>query len=141
MKIKYLLIFAFILSNLLLNAVEKNISIKLISVKLINNNSVGNDWCYEAWVGDEQIGLYEEKILNIENINKIILKARVEEYDKSSDIGFLRTVIKIKNIDLIDPYYKKMNIIVSEDKGRYAGNTAEWEFLFEIKKYQKKQGG
>lgn len=101
---------------------EKPKIITLISALMIENNSVGNDWSYTVKING--------KILNIGDSLKITDKVitaniTVIEADSRPDEGFKNENLKIG--------LNEFDILVTENMGRYSGNTAKWHFKIEVK--------
>jgi hypothetical protein len=101
---------------------EKPKIVTLISALMIENNSVGNDWSYTVKING--------KILNIGDSLKITDKVitaniTVIEEDSRPDEGFKNENLKIG--------LNEFDVLVTENMGRYSGNTAKWHFKIEVK--------
>lgn len=113
-------------------------TVKLESVDLIQNNSVGNDWTLTASVNNNKIreGETTNVKLNTNSSAKdyIYLTGQAEEDDTEIDKG--KQSISVYG-DSLNPYKDnkiQVDVIVRENRGRYAGNTAKWRFNFLITK-------
>jgi hypothetical protein len=96
--------------------------VTLISALMIENNSVGNDWSYTVKING--------KILNIGDRLKITDKVitaniTVIEADSRPDEGFKNENLKIG--------VNEFDVLVTENMGRYSGNTSKWHFKIEVK--------
>lgn len=104
--------------------------IKLNSVKVSDPNHVGQEgeWYYTAKVNDVGINTGEEKNVMVV-IDKLNFYLEAYEKDKIIDKGTLSKTYKyndLKNKTII------LDVIVTENRGRYAGNKATVSFTFEI---------
>jgi len=105
--------------------------VKLFSVTVNDPNHVGQtgDWYYLSKVNGITINCNESK--TIETIDeKIRLDLKVYEKDKVADCEsltkeYLYNEIKNRRIKLI--------VTVTENRGRFSGNSAKVEFIFDIK--------
>jgi hypothetical protein len=105
-------------------------SIKLLTVKVSDPNHVGQDgqWYYGAKINNTSIEIGEEK--RVETINEE-LRIYLEAYekDKVADKGTLSKTFKYKDIQ---NQSINLNVLVTENRGQYAGNTATVSFSFQI---------
>ncbi|WP_342564600.1 hypothetical protein NST84_05355 [Paenibacillus sp. FSL R7-0345] len=62
----------------------------------------------------------------------IKLKGYAEEQDKIPDKGEATSSIKVS--DVAKPVTKAVKVTVTENRGRYPGNTAIWKFTFKVQK-------
>ena len=91
------------------------------------NNSVGNSWGY----GLEYYGEFVESgsyVSCAKVINSIFVTVYAMEYDSVTDYG--AAYVSFDSIDVGEKKTKEVAVIVRENRGRYAGNTAQW--IFEI---------
>jgi hypothetical protein len=109
------------------------VTVTFQSASLEYNNHVGNDWGYSAWINGEEIRLRKNKVFELENSGTIKIKAQAVEYDKSSDIGSSQKIIKVSSLSN-ELANVTLNVTVTENRGRYSGNQAQWKFIFLVKK-------
>jgi PKD repeat protein len=85
---------------------ECRVTVILEMIELDYNNHVGNEWS---------------------------ITARAVEHDKYSDFGSARQTFVISCTDTgIETEYGNLEVLVREDRGRYAGNTALWRFYIRV---------
>ncbi|MNB80626.1 hypothetical protein D3C75_273920 [compost metagenome] len=116
------------------SAAAKNVKVKvtLVSMELTENNHVGNEWYTAAYVNGKEIEEGSSAVLDLKPAESIELKGYVEEQDKIPDKG--ETVSTIKVSELSKPVTKAVKVTVTENRGRYSGNTATWKFTFKVQK-------
>mgnify|MGYP004463954207 CR=1 FL=1 len=103
-----------------------------ISDTLLYNNSVGNDWSVEHYVNGEQLDEGKNTI-HVTFGKQISIKTIATEYDSIPDVGTASGVIDGTKDSLISGCYSTHNVVVTENRGRYTGSTAEWETEYEFK--------
>lgn len=108
------------------------IKVTLVSAELTDNNHVGNEWATSFTVNDS--GLEEGKSVEVKlkKTEKLTLNAYAEEQDKIPDTGSADYSIKAGEIK--KTLKKSLTVTVTENRGRYSGNTATWTFSFTIEK-------
>jgi len=121
-------------------ATECTLSVILESVELVYNNHVGNDWYLEFFVNGQQVPVYQFGLPKVvwtttfSEMTTITVKARVIEEDKYPDVGFA-----MKTFTVTCPSHSQaatLEVLVREDRGRYAGNTALWRFRIRVETSQ-----
>ncbi|ASS66681.1 MULTISPECIES: hypothetical protein [unclassified Paenibacillus] len=127
-----LLLFAFAAQPLSAAPKATSVKVTFVSAKLVENNHVGNEWRYEARAGSKEIEEGHSVTLTLKGSEAIKLKVDVEEQDKIPDLGQGSATIKLSTIK--GTVTKKIKVTVVENRGRYSGNTATWEFAFKISK-------
>lgn len=115
-------------------AASKTVKVKvtLVSVELVENNHVGNEWYTEGLINGKSIQEGESVTLNLKSTGSITLKALAEEQDSIPDEGSKSATIKVSSIG--KSLSKSLKVVVTENRGRYSGNTAEWAFVYKIQK-------
>ncbi|MGO4109416.1 hypothetical protein [Paenibacillus sp. YAF4_2] len=106
--------------------------VTLVSVELVENNHVGNEWFTTAYINDKEVKEGGSVTLNLKSTDSVKLKAYAEEQDKIPDSSSSNTAIKASSIT--KTINKNLKVVVTENRGRYSGNTAEWKFTFKIQK-------
>ena len=96
------------------------------SARIEYNDSVGNQWGHSVTYNDESIDNGSE--LTVKGGMNIPVKITVTEFDSYSDQG--TASIWLKSCDVGVKKTEEVEVIVRENRGRYAGNTAKW--IFEI---------
>lgn len=106
------------------------VTVTVSDIQLVRNDSVGNEWVTKAYVNGKAIG--ETVTWEAKPSDTVKLKAYAEEQDKVPDIGTKELAVKLSSFQTsVD---KKLNVVVKENRGRYSGNTAEWQFTFKVEK-------
>ena len=103
------------------------------STYCVYNNSVGNDWKWDVVCNDNITINENEKIILHAPPDKLNMNFEVTEIDSCSDTaqGSFDFSTKMSKWDTIS---KTEKLIVTEDRGRYSGNTAEWEICITIRR-------
>lgn len=116
------------------SAAAKTVKIKvtLVSMKLVDNDHVGNEWFSEGYVNGKAIKEGSSVTLTLKPADSIQLKAYAEEQDKVPDIGSKQMAVKASSVT--KSLNKSLSVIVTENRGRYSGNTAKWVFSFKLQK-------
>lgn len=127
-------ILVFVLLVQPVSAATKTIKLKvtLTSIELVENDHVGNDWYNIASVNGKEIEEGSTVTLSLKATDSIKIEAYAEEQDKIPDTGSSSVSIKVSNVK--KSMNKTLKVSVTENRGRYSGNTAEWEFEFKIQK-------
>lgn len=108
--------------------------VTLENIQMINNHSVGDEWGFAAYVNETAIGRGQQIEFMAELPNIIPLTAVAQEYDSAPDVGWHQVKVPVQNLDLANGSTCRLNVVTQEDRGRYAGNTAEHAFYFSIKR-------
>lgn len=116
------------------SAAAKNVKVKvtLVSMELTENNHVGNEWYTAGYINDKEIKEGSSVVLDLQATESIKLKGYAEEQDKIPDKGEATSSIKVS--DVSKPVTKAVKVTVTENRGRYSGNTATWKFTFKVQK-------
>mgnify|MGYP004515776535 FL=1 len=93
------------------------------------NNSVGHDWKFYATVNGKTISNSGVEI-TCDVGDRVDLYTQCVEQDTYPDIGEDNSYIIIEKDDLWNPFTVYCDVTVTEDRGRYAGNTAEIAVTF-----------
>ena len=129
----FFFIFVFSILALYANG-DTKVSVTLKSASLVTNDHVGNEWGYGAWVNGEEIKRNENKVLEVKDSGTIKLEAQATEYDKIPDEGGSQKIIKVSELVSNKPMEVILKVTVTENRGRYSGNQAQWEFVFLVSK-------
>lgn len=115
-------------------AAVKSVKVKvtLVSAELIENNSVGNEWAIGASVNGKELEEGSTVTLSMKPSGTLKLEVLAEEQDKIPDYGSKGTTVKLSSF--AKSTSKTLAVVVTENRGRYSGNTATWEFTFKITK-------
>ena len=100
------------------------------SARLESNNHVGDSWGYGLKYDDE----YIESGSTIKHIGifPLSVRAYATEFDDYNDYG--STYVTFRSLDVGEKQSKEVTVTVSENKGRYAGNTAQWGFYITVER-------
>lgn len=127
-----LLSFAFLVQPLSAAAKTVKLKVTLVSAELVENNHVGNEWYTAGYVNGKELDEGATVSLTLKTTDNLTLKGVAEEQDKIPDSGTSSTKIKVSAITKTQS--KTLKVKVTENRGRYAGNTAYWQFTFRIEK-------
>ncbi|MFD1773199.1 hypothetical protein [Paenibacillus rhizophilus] len=127
-----LFMLAFILSAQPLLAAGKTAKVKVtfVSAELVENEHVGNEWWWGGYVNGKE--LEEGSSVTVSATGSIKLRAEAQEQDKYPEDGIADATVKVSSLK--SSINKTLNVTVTENRGRYSGNTAKWRFVFKIKK-------
>lgn len=117
-----------------LAAAGKTVKLKvtLVSAKLVENNHVGNEWWSGAYVNGKELKEGGATVITLKSSDSVKLKAKVSEQDKYPDNGEVNVSVKASSVT--KSLNKPLNVTVTENRGRYSGETATWTFTFKIEK-------
>lgn len=93
------------------------------------NDSVGSDWDFYATVNGKTVTKSGVDV-TCDVGDRVDLYAQCVEQDTYPDIGEDKSYIIIEEDDLWNPFTVYSDVTVTEDRGRYAGNTAEIAVTF-----------
>ena len=88
--------------------------------ELLHNDSVGREWDKEIEADGSPLGYGE--LFPAEGFSYTHISVTITENDKYPDIGRGKIELPIENGAVASTH-----ITVRENRGRYSGNTAEWE--------------
>lgn len=98
-----------------------------ISASLQYNNSVGNDWRKVYTCDGSPFSSGKRLEVPLGAVKTVVINATITEADKWSDVGFGSL-----SVDLVDGFTTSTTITITENKGRYRGNTAKWEITCKV---------
>ncbi|ALA42172.1 hypothetical protein ABE82_11815 [Paenibacillus peoriae] len=98
---------------------------------LVSNDHVGNEWAIAAQVAGQSIS--EGNSVKVKSNGSIKLYAYAEEQDKIPDEGEATKNVKVSSVSTKGSTVK-LRVTVTENRGRYSGHQAVWEFTYKIKK-------
>ncbi|MEK0317252.1 hypothetical protein [Cohnella sp. 56] len=115
-------------------AAEKNVKIKVtvVEIKLVENNHVGNEWYTAASVNGKEVSAGSSVTLTLKPSAMIQLKAYAQEQDKIPEDDTATASVKASSITKTTT--KALSVVVTENRGRYSGNTATWKFTYKLQK-------
>ncbi|MFC3802302.1 hypothetical protein [Cohnella sp. GCM10012308] len=115
-------------------AAEKSVKIKITvtSIALVENNHVGNEWYTEASVNGKTVAEGSSVTLTLKPSAAVKLQAYAQEQDKIPDEG--EATVSVKASSIAKTTNKALSVTVTENRGRYSGNTATWKFTFKMQK-------
>lgn len=87
------------------------------------NHHVGNEWSKICLINDE---VFSGESLIVDARKPLTITTRCVEHDEHSDYGEESRLIDLAKCDLKKPIVFTQDVIVTENKGGYAGNTALW---------------
>ncbi|WP_028538636.1 hypothetical protein [Paenibacillus sp. J14] len=134
--LKLFLMFSVILLCLVqpVSAATSTVKLKvtLVRVELVENSHVGNEWYTTALVNGKEIEEGSSVTLKLKSSESLKLKAYAEEQDKIPESGSANATVKVSSVT--KDITKSLKVKVTENRGRYSGNTAEWKFTFKVQK-------
>ena len=115
---------------------ERKFSIKLESTLQLSNNSVGFDWNNFLSIDERIVKKGESIEVTIKKRAPLIIEAHaIEEDAHYPDAGKKTMTIPYTDILAIEDMTRfEIDVMVIENGGQYAGNTAKWKFIFTITK-------
>jgi hypothetical protein len=133
-KLVSVMVFALVISAQPLSAAAKTQKVKVtfVSASLVENNHVGNEWWSGGYVDGEELAEGESVTINASSTGTIKLLAEAQEQDKIPEEGSATASIKMSTLKATQN--KSLSVKVVENRGRYSGNTATWEFVFKLEK-------
>lgn len=103
------------------------------SAKMVSNDHVGNSWSTYIEVGDTTIKKGKSAKVEVSTNDTIQIVCNAVENDKIPDYGDSTIKIKVKDLKKGKNTFKS-SVFVTENRGRYSGNEAEWSFTVTVKK-------
>ncbi|MCA0757198.1 hypothetical protein KP806_19215 [Paenibacillus sp. N4] len=133
-KVLFCMVLLLIVTVQPLAAAGKTVKLKVtfVSAKLVENNHVGNEWWSGAYVNGKELKAGGSLVLTLKPADSVKLKAKVSEQDKYPDNGEANVSVKASSV--IKSMNKSLSVTVTENRGRYSGETATWSFSFKIEK-------
>lgn len=112
---------------------KTKVEVTFVRAELVDNDHVGNEWVVAGFVNGKSISEGERMTFTVKSTSSITLKAVAEEQDKIPDKGTKSKTIKVSSLSKKSTE-SELVVTVTENRGRYSGNTAEWKFIFAVKK-------
>ena len=103
-----------------------------ISAVCLSNNSVGSEWHKSYTMDGEIISSGEQITAPLDKTIQKTIKATITEIDKWSDTASKDIAFTLRNNESTTS-----TIIVTENKGRFMGNTSKWEITVNVKLIKK----
>lgn len=107
-------------------------TVQFCSANLIQNSSVGNDWSFEVSINGTKVKEGRKVKVVATTNDKISFSASAKEHDFISDTGNGGISINIKDLKLVEMNPYLLEVTVAENKGKYLGSTAIWNFNFTV---------
>lgn len=104
------------------------------SDSLLYNHSVGRDWWAGAAINNEEIDIGKDYTIEVGKDDDIRLIAAAEEMDNIPDRGFNQENVFVRDLNFRKSNEISFEVPVTENRGRYSGNNALWEFTFTIQR-------
>lgn len=114
-------------------AASSTYTVTFQQARLVSNDHVGNEWSIAGKVANKAISEGKSINVNVDSNGSIQLYGYAVEDDKIPDEGSNTKTVKVSSIASKGSTYK-VNVTVTENRGRYSGNEAVWEFTYKIKK-------
>lgn len=103
------------------------------SAKMVSNDHVGNSWTTYIEVGDTTVKKGKSTKVEVGSTDTIKIYCTAIENDKIPDEGSAAIEIPVKDLKKGKNTFKT-SVTVTENRGRYSGNSAEWSFTVTVKK-------
>lgn len=115
-------------------AVSDQYKLKIsFSAKRTSNNHVGNSWSVVATVGDTTIKKGKSATLKYGDADTFTIVCTATENDKTPDVGTATIDVNVGELKNGKNKFTQ-TVVVTENAGRYTGNTAEWVFTITVSK-------
>ncbi len=114
-----------------LNKYGKFVTFSLEKSYLSYNNSVGNEWGTSVEVDGTNIK-YGTHTISMKKGDSVRIDVAASENDKVVDYGSNSGYVYYDDIEKGYYYTLELEVLVSENRGRYSGNTAKWIFVIRI---------
>ena len=101
--------------------------------KRVSNDSVGNDWTITYKHNEQTVNSGHRVLLSLEVFIFQTVEVEIREHDKLDDVG-----TGDMKVAICDGGSGKTTITVTENGGRYKGETAVWEITCTVKLVGKK---
>lgn len=108
--------------------------VKLESIECVENNHVGKEWAFACTVNKKALKEGDTLEITTASSSKIKIVAEATENDKYPDNGTKTLTIPVSKLKQNKNSTYTCNVTVTEDRGRYSGNTAVWKFTFLVKR-------
>jgi len=111
----------------------KTFKITFIGIKEISNDHVGNEWISYCEIDDENIFKDNSKIINLskgEELKLISILGEVNE--KHNDYAKVESTLNYSDLTNYQGSGFYVLVTIKEGNGRYAGNEAQFKFLYSI---------
>ncbi len=132
-----LLFFSLILSSFTVLTYGKSsskviVTVELQTVECVDNNHVGNEWVFGATVNKKELNEGDSVEITTTSTGKITIVSMAEEQDKYPDYGSKSLTVSVGKLKAGSNNTYTSNVTVTENRGRYSGNTAVWKFTYLI---------
>lgn len=104
-----------------------------VSKKLIKNSHVGDLWEGAFKVNGISLGTDNSTKLTVWQKKTITVESIIQEIDEITDKGTKKSKHKITENDLRNGFKTEHTVRVTENRGTYAGNSAEWLVTYTFK--------
>jgi hypothetical protein len=111
-----------------------NVYVQLKSIECVENNHVGNEWGFSCTVNSKELQEGNSVEIKTTSSSKIKIVSEATEYDKYPDSGTKTLSIPVSKIKSNKNNTYTSKVTVTENRGRYSGNSAVWLFTFIINK-------
>lgn len=99
------------------------------TANIIYNDHVGNDWKYYFEAGDKQL----PATINCRVGDDVPLYTEITEDDSIPDVGSWDGYVTIEDGDFENGFTTTADVYVYETSGRYAGNEAKFEVIWDFR--------
>jgi len=103
------------------------------TAKMLSNDHVGNSWATWGAIGDTALKKGKAVTVTVAADGTLTVICTAQEKDKTPDTGSCEFKLAVGDLKAGKNTIKQ-TATVTEDKGRYAGNKAQWEFTLTVTK-------
>ena len=97
-----------------------------------DDNNIGNEWSYEYKVNGEKAKIGTGKY-SFSAGDKITVYSMITEKDTKPDIGEAAKTYTVTEADLKNGFKISLDVMVTENAGRYVGRSANYKVTFKFK--------
>ncbi len=108
--------------------------VELQSIECVQNNHVGNEWGFGSTVNKKELSEGDSIEISTTSKGKITIISIAEEQDKYPDYGDNTLTVSVSKLKANKDTTYTSNVTVTENRGRYSGNTAVWKFTYVVKR-------
>ena len=110
------------------------VTVELQSIECVQNNHVGNEWGFGSTVNKKELSEGDTIEISTTSTGKITIISIAEEQDKYPDYGSKTLAVSVSKLKANKDTTYTSNVTVTENRGRYSGNTAVWKFTYVVKR-------
>lgn len=110
------------------------VTVQLQSIECVQNNHVGNEWGFGSMVNKKELSEGDSIEISTTLTGKLTIVSIAEEQDKYPDYGSKTLSVSVSKLKANKDTTYTSNVTVTENRGRYSGNSAVWKFTYVVKR-------